>query len=116
MQQYFLKLRDLDCKILRISIAYTSVCTEEPDQYSLSAIFRLFCDVAEIGIEHYGVRIIEQQAKENILEEVSLPRISDRFSANQEIAIVIYMTIEFKSEIDKEIFIEDFYSSLEQEF
>lgn len=104
MQIFFTKLRDLSLVRTRFSI----LCTEVPDETTLRVMFRLISDIADVVISDYN-GAIEQEAcdKEDIFKEF-MPTEEADFDPY----MVMYMTIRFRSEDDKNLFIDDFLSSI----
>lgn len=100
MQIFFTKLRDLSLIRTRFSI----LCTEAPDEATLKLMFRLISDIAEIVMLDYNAEIEEESANGGNIFAESMPTPE----ANIEPYMVMYVTIKFEREDDKNLFVEDF--------
>ena len=104
MQYFFTKIREMDITRARLSV----LCTEKPDSVTQMLMFRLMSDVAEIVISDYN-GILEQE--EERVEDIFATSLPSNVSTLAPF-MVMYITIKFKTEDDKVLFVEDFIDSL----
>ena len=104
MQYFFTKIRDLSLVRTRLSI----LCTDQPDEETKNTMFRLMTDIAEIVISNYNGTIEEEEEKNEDIFSTSMPLNMDVTNP----AMVMYMTVTFQNEEDKELFIEDFIDEM----
>ena len=110
MQAFFTKLRDLSLNVTRLSI----MCLERPDDIDQGLMLRFLTDIADIVKNDYNAKISEEESKsKNIIEEsMPYPSIFYQTFPNKIPYMVMYITMEFKSMSDKDLFTEDFFTYL----